>query len=128
MGARLALHVASALPDEFVAAAGIHPAALVTDQPDSPHRDVAGVSAELYFAFAETDRTATRENVDQFRRTSFIVCSHRSRLRRLPLLSGGRPNRQQLPQRHTHALGTDALQRIQVVPDEPWGLGQVPEY
>jgi carboxymethylenebutenolidase len=67
MGARLALHVASALSDEFVAAAGIHPAALVTDQPDSPHRDVAGVRAELYFAFAETDRTATRENVDQFR-------------------------------------------------------------
>jgi carboxymethylenebutenolidase len=67
MGARLALHVASALPDEFVAAAGIHPAALVTDQPDSPHRDLAGVRAELYFAFAETDRTATRENVDQFR-------------------------------------------------------------
>ena len=29
MGARMALHVAGALPDEFVAAAGIHPGALV---------------------------------------------------------------------------------------------------
>ncbi|HEX6350645.1 MAG TPA: dienelactone hydrolase family protein [Candidatus Dormibacteraeota bacterium] len=67
MGARLALHAASALPDDFVAAAGIHPGALFTDQPDSPHKDLAGVRAELYFAFAEVDRTATPESVDKFR-------------------------------------------------------------
>ncbi len=67
LGARLALHVASALAGEFVAAAGIHPGALVTDEPDSPHHDLAGVRGELYFAFAETDRSATREFVDQFR-------------------------------------------------------------
>jgi carboxymethylenebutenolidase len=36
MGARVALHVASVLSDAFVAAAGIHPGALGTDQPDSP--------------------------------------------------------------------------------------------
>src|SRR6202022_3332824 len=34
LGARLALHVASAIAGEFVAAAGIHPGALVSDQPD----------------------------------------------------------------------------------------------
>jgi carboxymethylenebutenolidase len=67
MGARLALHVASALADEFVAVAGIHPGALVTDAPDSPHRGVAGLRAQVYFAFAETDRTATPELVDRFR-------------------------------------------------------------
>jgi carboxymethylenebutenolidase len=67
MGARLALHVASALPQEFVAVAGIHPGALVTDQPDSPHHDLATVRAEVYFAFAETDRSATPEIVDRFR-------------------------------------------------------------
>ena len=67
MGARLSLHVASALADEFVAAAGIHPGNLVTDQPDSPHHEVAAVRGELYFAFAETDRTATPELVDRFR-------------------------------------------------------------
>lgn len=67
MGARLALHVASALANEFVAAAGIHPGALITDKPDSPHHDLAGVRGELYFAFAETDRTATPELIDQFR-------------------------------------------------------------
>ena len=67
MGARCALHVASALSGEFVAAAGIHPGALVTDQPDSPHHDVAGVRGEVYFAFAENDRSATPEVVDRFR-------------------------------------------------------------
>jgi carboxymethylenebutenolidase len=67
MGARMALHVAAALPDEFVAAAGIHPGALVTEAPDSPHHDLAGVRGELYFAFAENDRSATAEVVDRFR-------------------------------------------------------------
>jgi len=67
MGARFALHAASARAGEFAAAAGIHPGALVTDKPDSPHYDVAGVHGELYFAFAEHDRTATPELVDRFR-------------------------------------------------------------
>jgi carboxymethylenebutenolidase len=67
MGARVALHAASAFSDEFVAAAGIHPAALVTDQPESPHHDLEGVRGELYFAFAEIDRTATPEAVERFR-------------------------------------------------------------
>ena len=66
MGARFALHVAAALPDELVAAAGIHPGALVTDQPDSPHHDLASVRSELYFAFAETDQSATPELVERF--------------------------------------------------------------
>jgi carboxymethylenebutenolidase len=67
MGARCALAAASALPDRFVAAAGIHPGALVTDQPDSPHHDLATVQGELYFAFAEIDQSATAEIVDSFR-------------------------------------------------------------
>jgi carboxymethylenebutenolidase len=67
MGARLALHLASARGDEIAAMAGIHPGALVTDQPDSPHHDVAGIRGEVYVAFAENDRTATPENVDRFR-------------------------------------------------------------
>ncbi len=67
MGARIALRAASALPDEFVAAAGIHPGALVTDKPGSPHHELAGVRGELYFAFAEIDRSATAELVERFR-------------------------------------------------------------
>ena len=67
MGARVTLQVAAGLADDFVAAAGIHPGALVTDAPDSPHRELAKVRGELYFAFAENDRTATPENIEQFR-------------------------------------------------------------
>jgi carboxymethylenebutenolidase len=67
MGARIALRAASALPDEFVAAAGIHPGALVTDEPGSPHHELAGVRGELYFAFAEIDHSATAEVVERFR-------------------------------------------------------------
>jgi len=67
MGARIALHAASARPDEFVAAAGIHPGALVTDRPDSPHHDLANMHGELYFAFAEIDPSATEQVVEQFR-------------------------------------------------------------
>jgi carboxymethylenebutenolidase len=67
MGARMALHAAASMADEFIAAAGIHPGALVTDQLDSPHHDLADVRGELYFAFAENDNTATPENVAEFR-------------------------------------------------------------
>jgi len=66
MGAKFALHTAAAR-DDFVAAAGIHPGALATDEPDSPHRELPQVRAELYYAFAEHDRTATPESVDRFR-------------------------------------------------------------
>ena len=67
MGARLALHAASTLADQVVAAAGIHPGALVTAAPDSPHHDLASVRGELYFAFAENDQSATPEVVERFR-------------------------------------------------------------
>ena len=67
MGARLSLGFAAAFPEQVTAAAGIHPGALVTDKPDSPHHDLARVKGELYFAFAENDRTATAESVDEFR-------------------------------------------------------------
>jgi carboxymethylenebutenolidase len=88
MGARVALHAASALADDLVAAAGIHPGALVTDKPDSPHHDLANVRGELYFAFAEIDRSATPELVDQFREE---LHQHRVRgvVERLPGVAHG---------------------------------------
>jgi carboxymethylenebutenolidase len=47
MGARMSLAAAAGLPDDFVAAAGIHPGALVTDASDSPHHELATVTGEL---------------------------------------------------------------------------------
>jgi len=67
MGARLALHALSAMPSDFAAAACIHPGALFTDQPDSPHHDLDGVRGELHVEFAEIDRTATPESIEQFK-------------------------------------------------------------
>ncbi len=66
MGARLALHEA-AVRDDVRAAAGIHPGALFTDKPDSPHKDLPTVRGQLYIAFAEQDHSATPESVDAFR-------------------------------------------------------------
>ena len=66
MGARFALHLAAARPEDVVAAAGIHPASLVTHGADSPHRDLAAVRGELYFVFAENDQSATSEVVKEF--------------------------------------------------------------
>jgi len=83
MGARLALRVAAARPDEFVAAAGIHPGALVTDQPDSPHHDLASIRGELYFAFAENDQSATPEVIERFRK-EFEQQGVRGAVERLP--------------------------------------------
>lgn len=67
LGARAALAVSASMPESFAAAACIHPGALVTDQPDSPHHDLERVRGELYVAFAEHDRSATPESVDAFR-------------------------------------------------------------
>lgn len=67
MGARLALHAAATADSQVAAAAGIHPGALVTDGPDSPHHDLAAVRGELYIAFAEHDQSATPEVVERFR-------------------------------------------------------------
>jgi carboxymethylenebutenolidase len=88
MGARLALHVAAAMPGQFAAAAGIHPGALVTGEPDSPHRDLASVRGELYIAFAEIDQSATPEVVERFR--DELECQHvRGTVERLPGTSHG---------------------------------------
>lgn len=67
MGARYALHAAATLPEQFVAAAGIHPGTLLTDGPDSPHHDLDTVAGELYFAFAENDEYAPEAMVDALR-------------------------------------------------------------
>jgi dienelactone hydrolase len=66
VGYRMSLRLAATFADEVAAAAGIHPGALITGQADSPHRDVASVTGELYSAFAENDQSATPEVVQRF--------------------------------------------------------------
>ncbi|MGJ6963779.1 dienelactone hydrolase family protein [Streptosporangium sp. G11] len=57
MGAVLAMRTAAAHPDQVAAAAGFHPGPLVTDAPDSPHRLVAKLTAQVHLGLAENDMT-----------------------------------------------------------------------
>lgn len=63
MGGRLALVLCEKLGDRVAAAASIHPGGLVTDQPNSPHRHLEHVTAEIYFGIADQDQTATPEQM-----------------------------------------------------------------
>jgi carboxymethylenebutenolidase len=58
MSGPFALAVAQAYSDRVVAAASIHGAWFVTDKPDSSDKNLAGVKAEFYFAWADQDATA----------------------------------------------------------------------
>jgi carboxymethylenebutenolidase len=63
MGARVGWRIAAARPDRVAALAGFHAGGLVTDAPDSPHRSVGEIDAELYFGFADQDRSMTAEQI-----------------------------------------------------------------
>jgi carboxymethylenebutenolidase len=82
MGAKFALYAAAAFPD-MAAAGGAHPGALATDEPDSPHLLLPQVQAELYYAFAEHDQSATPESVDRFRE-AMADAGVRGEVERLP--------------------------------------------
>ncbi|MEU9112324.1 dienelactone hydrolase family protein [Streptomyces sp. NPDC048483] len=55
MGAPLAVRTAAAHPDQVAAVAGFHPGFLVTDAPDSPHRLVPKLTAQVHLGLAEGD-------------------------------------------------------------------------
>ena len=64
MGARLAIRAAGRHPDLVAACAGFHGGGLVTDAPDSPHRELATARAEFVFGHADNDRSLTPEDSD----------------------------------------------------------------
>ena len=55
---------AQAFPDRLRCIASIHGANMVSGQPDSPHRAVAGVRCESYFACAENDKWAPPADIE----------------------------------------------------------------
>ena len=65
MSGPFAVHFAGS-DDRVAAAASIHGVALVTDAEDSPHRQLATASAEIYVGCAETDHYAPPEMVNAF--------------------------------------------------------------
>ncbi|HMH64458.1 MAG TPA: dienelactone hydrolase family protein [Rhizomicrobium sp.] len=60
---QMALRMAAAVPDKIAAAASFHGGFLVTDKPDSPHKQLPRVKARLYFGHAVEDGSATPEQI-----------------------------------------------------------------
>jgi carboxymethylenebutenolidase len=60
---QMALRTAAAVPDRVAAAASFHGGFLVTDKPDSPHKQLPRIKARLYFGHAVEDASATPEQV-----------------------------------------------------------------
>lgn len=67
MSGPFAVTAAARFPERFRAAASLHGVPLVTDEPDSPHRAVGNVKAELYFGFGETDHLTPKKDVEAVR-------------------------------------------------------------
>lgn len=63
MSGGLAISLARALPERVAAVASIHGAWLVREGPDSPHRGLAPVEAEVYLAWVEDDPTAPVDTI-----------------------------------------------------------------
>ena len=61
MSGPLVLGLAQRMPDKVAAIASVHGAWVVTDKDDSPHLDIDQIQAEVYFAWADDDPTATEE-------------------------------------------------------------------
>ena len=60
---QMALRMAAAVPDKIAAAASFHGGFLVTDKPDSPHKQLQRVKARLYFGHAVEDQSATPQQI-----------------------------------------------------------------
>jgi carboxymethylenebutenolidase len=63
MGGRNGLRSIEAHPDRIAALAAFHAGRVVTDQADSPHLAVGSITGELYFGFADNDRSMTPEQI-----------------------------------------------------------------
>ena len=55
---------AAAYPARFAATASIYGAGLLTDRDDSPHLQAAEIQGEIYFACAEIDHYAPKDQID----------------------------------------------------------------
>ena len=67
MSGPFAVTAAARFPGRFKAAASLYGVGLVTDAPDSPHKALRPIEAELYFAFAEKDQAAPITQVEPLR-------------------------------------------------------------
>lgn len=64
----MAVHTAAAAPDKIAAAASFHGGMLVTDTPESPHRQLPRITARLYFGHAVEDKSMTAAQIETLER------------------------------------------------------------
>jgi carboxymethylenebutenolidase len=67
MGGGMAIRTAARFPDEVAAVTSFHAGRLVTDAPDSPHRLLPKIRAELYLAHADQDPSMPAEQIEALR-------------------------------------------------------------
>jgi carboxymethylenebutenolidase len=67
MGGRFGLRAAEELGSDLAAASLLHPARLVTDEPDSPHLAVDRITAALYLGFGEADHVTPLSSIPPLR-------------------------------------------------------------
>jgi carboxymethylenebutenolidase len=68
MSGRFVATTARAFPHRIKAAAGLYGTRLVLDEADSPHTNLAGIEAEMYFGFGADDPYTPPEYIETFRR------------------------------------------------------------
>jgi carboxymethylenebutenolidase len=65
LGTRLGIIIAASQPQRVAALAGFHGGRLVSDEPDSPHRLVDRLQAEVYLGFADRDPSMPAEQIEE---------------------------------------------------------------
>ncbi len=65
MGGSIALRVSARYPERIAVAASFHGGNLATLEPDSPHRLLGNVKAELYIAHADNDKSMPEEQIER---------------------------------------------------------------
>ena len=64
MSGPLVMGLLQRMPEKVAAVASIHGAWLVSNQDDSPHKEIDQIKGEVYFGWADDDPTATREELE----------------------------------------------------------------
>ena len=64
MSGPLVMGLLQRMPEKVAAVASIHGAWLVSNQDDSPHKEIDQIKGEVYFGWADNDPTATREELE----------------------------------------------------------------
>ncbi len=65
MGGGMALRVAGRYSERIAAVASFHGGNLATQEPESPHRQLGNIKAELYIAHADNDRSMPEEQIER---------------------------------------------------------------